>query len=216
SCNLTGLWDSTDYSVAIRCMNNESVFWSGWSGEKNESTEEKAPPGKVDLWRVIESSPSSRSRSVHLMWKPLKSFPPPGRILGYKIQYFPENKTALKRTNNSTEKKITLHLNEEAHIISVTAYNSAGESPEAVLRIPSADEKTSQIIEAVMTSTTNEEVVVEWITSEPEATKYVVEWYEELQMDPFGRSWQYVLNSTKWKNNRSMFVSYSSNSIQMY
>lgn len=41
SCNLTGLWDSTDYSVAIRCVNNESAFWSGWSGEKNGSTEEK-------------------------------------------------------------------------------------------------------------------------------------------------------------------------------
>ncbi|KAF2976840.1 hypothetical protein EK904_014999, partial [Melospiza melodia maxima] len=196
SCNLTGLWDSTDYSVAIRCVNNESAFWSGWSGEKNESTEENAPSGKVDLWRVIESSRSSRNRSVHLMWKPLKSFPPSGRILGYKIQYFPENKAAHKRTNNSTEQKMTLLLNEEAHIISVTAYNSAGESPEAILRIPSPDEKckifqfhiflsNEKVIEKVVTSTTDEEVVVQWITSEPETTKYVVEWYEELEMDPF-------------------------------
>lgn len=36
---------------------------------------------------------------------------------------------------------MTLLLNEEAHIISVTAYNSAGESPKAILRIPSPDEK---------------------------------------------------------------------------
>ncbi|NXV04280.1 IL31R protein, partial [Cettia cetti] len=216
SCNLTGLWDSTEYSVAIRCINNESEFWSGWSGEKNESTEEKAPSGKVDLWRVIESSHSSRNRSVHLMWKPLKSFPPSGRILGYKIQYFPENKSARKRTNNSTEKKITLLLNEEAHIISVTAYNSAGESPEAILRIPSTDEKSSQVIKAVITSTTNEEVVVQWITSEPETTTYVVEWYEELEMDPFGRSWQYVSNSTEWKNNKSTFISYSGICIYIY
>ncbi|KAI1240101.1 hypothetical protein IHE44_0011550 [Lamprotornis superbus] len=191
SCNLTGLWDSTDYSVAIRCINNESAFWSGWSGEKNGSTEEKAPSGKVDLWRVIESSHSSRNRSVHLMWKPLKSFPPSGRILGYKIQYFPEKKTAAhKRTNNSTEKKITLLLNEEAHIISV--------------------------IETVMTSTTNEEVVVEWITSEPETTKYVVEWYEELEMDPFGRLWQYVSNSTKWKNNKKNFKPFVCYNISVY
>ncbi|XP_014742528.1 PREDICTED: interleukin-31 receptor subunit alpha [Sturnus vulgaris] len=217
SCNLTGLWDSTDYSVAIRCINNESAFWSGWSGEKNGSTEEKAPSGKVDLWRVIESSHSSRNRSVHLMWKPLKSFPPSGRILGYKIQYFPEKKTSVrKRTNNSTEKKITLLLNEEAHIISVTAYNSAGESPEAILRIPSIDEKSSQVIETVMASTTNEEVVVEWITSEPETTKYVVEWYEELEMDPFGRSWQYVSNSTKWKNNKKNFKPFVCYNISVY
>lgn len=74
----------------------------------------------------------------------------------------------------------------------------------------------SQMIEKVVTSATNEEVVVQWITSEPETTKYVVEWYEELEMDPFGRSWQYVSNSTKWKNNKSMFISYSCNNVQMY
>ncbi|XP_015470641.1 interleukin-31 receptor subunit alpha isoform X2 [Parus major] len=216
SCNLTGLWDSTDYSVAIRCINNESAFWSGWSGEKNGSTEEKAPSQKVDLWRVIESSPSSRNRSVHLMWKPLKSFPPSGRILGYKIQYFPENKTACKRTKNSTDEKITLFLNEEAHIISVTAYNSAGKSPEAILRIPSTDEKSSQMIETMITSTLNEEVVVQWKTSEPETTTYVVEWYEELETDPFLRSWQYVSNSTEWKNNRKNFKPFLCYNILVY
>ncbi|XP_005531217.1 PREDICTED: interleukin-31 receptor subunit alpha [Pseudopodoces humilis] len=216
SCNLTGLWDSTDYSVAIRCMNNESAFWSGWSGEKNGSTEEKAPPRKVDLWRVIESSHSSRNRSVHLMWKSLKSFPPSGRILGYKIQYFPENKTACKRTNNSTDEKITLFLNEEAHIISVTAYNSAGKSPEAILRIPSTDEKSSQMIETMITSTLNEEVVVQWKTSDPETTTYVVEWYEELETDPFVRSWQYVSNSTEWKNNRKNFKPFLCYNILVY
>ncbi|NWU26641.1 IL31R protein, partial [Dyaphorophyia castanea] len=216
SCNLTGLWDSTDYSIAIRCVSNESAFWSGWSGEKNGRTEEKAPSGKVDLWRVIESLHSSGNRSVHLMWKPFKSFPPSGRILGYKIQYFPEKKTALKRTNNSTEKKITLFLNDEAHVISVTAYNSAGESSEAILRIPSTDENTFQMIETVIASTTNEEVVVQWITSEPEPTKYVVEWYDELEMDPFSRSWQYVSNSTKWRNNRKNFKPFRCYNISVY
>lgn len=45
-------------------------------------------------------------------------------------------------TNISTDKKIILLLNEEAYIISVTAYNSAGNSPESILRIPSTDEKS--------------------------------------------------------------------------
>ncbi|NXF08198.1 IL31R protein, partial [Smithornis capensis] len=216
SCNLTGLWDSTEYSVAIRCISNRSIFWSEWSGEKTGSTEEKAPSEKVDLWRIIESSHSSGSRSVHLMWKPSNSFLPSGRILGYKIQYFPENKTALKMTKNSTDKKITLLLSEEAHIVSVTAYNSAGNFPEAILRIPSTDEKSAQIIETVRTFTTNEEMVVEWIASKQEATKYVVEWYEELEMDPFARSWQYVLNSTNWKTNKKNFKPFICYNISVY
>ncbi|XP_064497102.1 probable ATP-dependent RNA helicase DDX4 isoform X1 [Pseudopipra pipra] len=216
SCNLTGLWDSTEYSVAVRCISNESIFWSEWSGEKSGSTKEKAPSEKVDLWRVIESSHSPGSRSVHLMWKPLNSFPPSGRILGYKIQYFPENKTALKMINNSTDKKITLLLNEEAHIVSVTAYNSAGNSPEAILRIPSTDEKTAQITGTARTLPSNEEVVVEWVVSKPEATEYVVEWFEDLEMDPFSRSWQYVSNSTNWKANKKNFKPFVCYNISVY
>ncbi|NXG05416.1 IL31R protein, partial [Sakesphorus luctuosus] len=211
SCNLTGLWDSTEYSVAIRCISNKSIFWSEWSGEKTGSTVEKAPSEKVALWRVIESPRSPGSRSVHLMWKPLNSFPPPGRILGYKIQYFPENKMQC-----STDKKITLFLNEEAYIISVTAYNSAGNSPEAVLRIPSTDEKPAQIIETVRTFTTNKDVVVEWIASKPGATEYVVEWYEDLEMDPFRRSWQYVSNTTNWKTNKKNFKPFICYNISVY
>ncbi|NXH19792.1 IL31R protein, partial [Bucco capensis] len=216
SYNLTGLWDSTEYSVAIRCISVVSIFWSEWSREKRASTEEKAPSEKVDLWRVIASSQSAGSRFVHLLWKPLNSLPPPGRILGYEIQYFPENYEALKMTNFSTDKKISLLLTEEAYIISVTAYNSAGNSPEAILRIPSTNEKTSQIIEAVRTFTKNEEVVVEWSTSEPEVTEYIVEWYEELERDPFGRSWQYVSNSTVWKTNKKHFKPFICYNISVY
>lgn len=216
SCNLTGLWDSTEYSVAIRCISVVSKFWSEWSRGKKASTEEKAPSERVDLWRVIESSHPAGSRYVHLMWKPLNNFPPSGRILGYKIQYFPENNAALKMTNISSNEKVILLLNEEAYIISVTAYNSAGNSPEAVLRIPSADERSSQIIETLRTFTTNEEVVVEWVAFEPEVNEYVVEWYEELETDPFSRSWQYVSNSTNWKTNKKNFKPFVCYNISVY
>ncbi|KFP05742.1 Interleukin-31 receptor subunit alpha, partial [Calypte anna] len=216
SYNLTGLWDSTEYSVAIRCRNAVSAFWSEWSRQKRAITEERAPSEKVDLWRVIESSQSAGSRSVHLMWKPLNSFPPSGKILGYKIQYFPEINTAHKMTSISATEEMTLLLNEEAYIVSVTAYNSAGNCPEATLRIPSADEKPSQIIKSVRTSTTNEDVVVEWIASEPKVTRYVVEWYEELETDPLGRSWQYVVNSTNWKTNRKNFKPFICYNISVY
>ncbi|NXI57364.1 IL31R protein, partial [Chloroceryle aenea] len=171
---------------------------------------------KVDLWRVIESSHSAGSRSVHLLWKPLNSFPPSGRILGYKIQYFPENHAVLKMTNFSTNNNMSLLLNEEAYIITVTAYNSAGNSPEAILRIPSTTEKSYQIIEAMRIFTTNEEVVVEWTVSEPEVTEYIVEWYEELGTDPFGRSWQYAANSTIWKTYKKNFKPFICYNISVY
>ncbi|KFP73967.1 Interleukin-31 receptor subunit alpha, partial [Apaloderma vittatum] len=216
SCNLTDLWDSTEYSVAIRCANVLSKFWSEWSRRKTASTEEKAPSEKVDLWRVIEPSHSAGNRSAHLLWKTLSSFPPSGRILGYKIQYFPENNAALEMTNITADQKITLPLNEEAYIVSITAYNSAGNSPGATLRIPSTNEKTLQIIETMRTFTTNEEVIVEWIPSETKVSEYVVEWYEELGTDPFSRSWQYVSNSTNWKINKKNFKPFICYNISVY
>ncbi|NXU49146.1 IL31R protein, partial [Turnix velox] len=216
SYNLTGLWDSTEYSVAVRCISVVSIFWSEWSKGKTASTEEKAPSEKVDLWRVIESSNLAGSRSVHLMWKPLNSFPPSGRILGYKIQYFPEKNPALSMTSITTDERMVLLLTEEAYVISITAFNSAGNSPEAAFRIPSTDEKTPQIIETVKTFRTNEEVEVEWTVSEPEVTEYVVEWYEELETDPFSRSWQYVSNSTNWKTNKRNFKPFICYNISVY
>ncbi|NXG49026.1 IL31R protein, partial [Psilopogon haemacephalus] len=216
SCNLTGLWDSTEYSVAVRCISVGSMFWSEWSRGESESTEEKAPSEKVDLWRVIEPSHLAGSRFVHLLWKPLNNFPPSGKILGYKIQYFPENGAALKITNFSLSENISLLLNEEAYIISVAAYNSAGYSPEATLRIPSSNEKSSQIIETVRTFTADEEVVVEWTASEADVTEYIVEWYEELETNPFGRSWQYVTNSTVWKTSKKNFKPFVCYNISVY
>ncbi|KFP46170.1 Interleukin-31 receptor subunit alpha, partial [Cathartes aura] len=74
----------------------------------------------------------------------------------------------------------------------------------------------SEIIETMRTFTTNEEMVVEWIASKPEVTEYVVEWYEELETDPFGRSWQYVSNSTKWKTNKKNFKPFICYNISVY
>ncbi|NWJ09387.1 IL31R protein, partial [Crypturellus undulatus] len=218
SLNLTGLWDSTEYAVAVQCRSVESPFWSEWSREKTASTEQKGSLKikKIDLWRVIESSHLARNRTVHLMWKPLNHFPLPGKILGYTVQYFPENSVAPKMMKNTTDKKIILLLNEEAYIISVTAYNSAGDSPATTLRIPSTDEKTSQVIESVKTFTAGEEVVVEWMTSRSEISRYVVEWYEDLEMDSFHRSWQYVSNATNWRTNKKIFKPFVCYNISVY
>ena len=39
--NLTGLQAFTEYVVALQCVAEESVFWSGWSQEKMGTTEEE-------------------------------------------------------------------------------------------------------------------------------------------------------------------------------
>uniref|UniRef100_A0A8C0IPJ3 Interleukin 31 receptor A n=1 Tax=Chelonoidis abingdonii TaxID=106734 RepID=A0A8C0IPJ3_CHEAB len=209
SFNLTDLWDCTEYAIAIQCVGVESEIWSEWSEEKIGRTEQQAPSRKVDLWRVIESSPSAENRYVHLMWKVLKEYPSSECLLGYKIQYCPENNAAFKMTHNTTDKVAKLLLTGEAYVISVVAYNSVGESPEATLRIPSIGEKST-------TLNLNEQMVVEWEASVSEINRYVIEWYEELETEALGRSWQYILNTTKWTAKKDAFKPFKCYNISVY
>lgn len=63
------------------------------------------------------------------------------KTLGYNIWYFPENNTNLAETTNTTNQQLELYLGDKAYWVSVISYNSLGESPVAVLRIPAIDEK---------------------------------------------------------------------------
>ncbi|XP_067425114.1 interleukin-31 receptor subunit alpha [Emydura macquarii macquarii] len=216
SLNLTGLSDFTEYAIALQCVAVGSEIWSEWSEEKIGRTEQQAPSRKVDLWRVIESSQSAENRCVHLMWKVLKEFQSSGSLLGYKIQYCPENNASFKMTHNTTDKMAVLLLTGEAYVISVVAYNSHGESPEATLRIPSIGEKASKLIDTVRTLTLNEQMVVEWEASVSEVSRYVIEWYEELETEPLGRSWQYISNTTKWTAQKGAFKPFKCYNISVY
>ncbi|KAJ6669917.1 hypothetical protein lerEdw1_000466 [Lerista edwardsae] len=193
SINLTNLWDSTNYTVDLRCAHIQSKFWSEWSASKTGITEEQAPM-KVDLWRILESQPTG-NRIVHLLWKKSEEFPSSGIILDYKIKYSTKNSSFSETTSNETA---TCSLTEEAYEISVVARNAAGLSPEAILRIPSIhEERKDQQIVNLSASPVCEEMVVEWETSGFNGTDYVIEWYDELETDVYKRSWKYV-NVTNW------------------
>ncbi|XP_014449540.1 interleukin-31 receptor subunit alpha [Alligator mississippiensis] len=215
SYNLMGLQDFTEYAIAIQCKGALAKFWSEWSEERIGRTEEKAPSRKVDLWRVIESSQSSGNRYVHLMWKLLEEFPSSESIHGYKIWYIPENNASpAGPTHNTTDKKFTLLLPGEAYVLSVIAYNSAGESPEATLRIPTIGEITSTHIDSVWTFTLRKKMIVTWEASS--VNEYVIEWYKEWDTEPFNRSWQYVSNTTNWTSQEGAFESFICYNISVY
>uniref|UniRef100_A0A8D0GPN8 Interleukin 31 receptor A n=1 Tax=Sphenodon punctatus TaxID=8508 RepID=A0A8D0GPN8_SPHPU len=213
SFNLTALHDFTEYAVVIQC--SDSFFFTGWSEEKIGRTEEQAPSREVNLWRVIESSQSSENRTVHLLWKVVEELPSSGIILGYKIQCVSESST-YKKTVSSTNKMDILSLTGEAYVVSVVAYSSAGESPEATLRIPSIGEETPKPVDTVKAFTSNEQLVVEWETSALEVQRYVLEWYKEQETEPAGRSWQYIANATNWTAPKGVFEPFECYNISVY
>lgn len=203
--NLSGLHDYTEYAVAVRCICTEGqILWSDWSAEKTGRTEERVPSSKVDLWRAIDSVHPNGNRSVRLMWKELQ-LPSSGTTRGYRTQCFLESDAAQKVMNNTTEKTMTFNITGEAYWVSVVAYNSAGDSPEATLRIPSIEEKGNRMLENVQTFTRNEQLVVSWKPSTVAVDGYVIEWCVDSDTEACDLSWERVSNSTEWTFQKGIF-----------
>ncbi|XP_030049003.1 interleukin-31 receptor subunit alpha isoform X2 [Microcaecilia unicolor] len=211
--NLTGLLNFTEYAISMRCIGTDGpILWSEWSAEKTGRTEEQAPSRKVDLWRVIGYQPGGK-RFLHLMWKEFVEVPPSGIILGYRIGYFLEANASLTRTYNTTNREVVLNLTGDAYIFSVIAYNSAGHSPEATLRIPAVDEKLQDFVYGVQAVNLKEQMVVTWMSLNPAVFRYVVEW---CVVSDTNVSWQHVSYSTNWTAPTGAFEPFKCYNISVY
>ncbi|XP_060092567.1 interleukin-31 receptor subunit alpha [Heteronotia binoei] len=215
---LTTLQSFTEYAVAIQCIFNGSRFWSEWGREQIGTTEEEAPSKEVDLWRVLEKCQPAGSRQVHLLWKKLKENESLGIIKGYRIKCYTKSNHSVACAKNTTDESVTVLLMGQAYVISVIAHNAAGDSPEAVLRIPSCAEESKDHPRVVIlnTSVSNEQMIVEWKTSDSDIHSYVIEWYDVLEIDVYKRSWQYIGNNTTWTFQKGAFQQYKCYNISVY
>ncbi|XP_007942370.1 interleukin-31 receptor subunit alpha [Orycteropus afer afer] len=216
--NLTELQAFTEYVLTLRCVAEESIFWSDWSEEKMGTTEEEAPLG-LDLWRVLRPADTDGRRPVLLLWKEARRAPVLGKTLGYNIWYFPENSTNLTKTTNTTNQQLELYLGDETYWVTVISYNSVGKSPEATLRIPAIHEKSSWCIEAMQAYLTQDQLVVEWQSSAPEVETWIVEWVPDLDSEPAAFSWESVSQTRNWtiqQDNLEPFLCYNISVYPMF
>ncbi|XP_026572549.1 interleukin-31 receptor subunit alpha isoform X2 [Pseudonaja textilis] len=216
SLNLTGLWNFTNYTVAVRCKGDGFGKWSEWSNRVTNRTEEQAPL-KIDLWRVIETYPNG-NRSVHLLWKEYKEFPSSGIITGCKVKYNAEHiNTTFEKKYNHNE-PIILSLTKDAYNIRFTAYNSAGYSPEVTIRIPSKHEETidQKQITHLKASALEEKVRLTWDSTNSEINDYIIEWHDELEKDPNKRSWDKITNTTEWISQKGIFKHFKCYNFSVY
>ncbi|CAN2391458.1 hypothetical protein PRIEUP_LOCUS1497 [Pristimantis euphronides] len=213
---LSGLHAYTEYVVSLRCIGSSGqLWWSEWSGECTERTAEKAPAHTVELWRTL--STTARTRPVHLRWKERSSLRPGGITLGYNVQWFPEGKTFDLKNKTTTSHETTIMISEEAHIISVASFNSAGSSPQATLRIPATWEKAREVISSLTVSAAeNEGTNVSWTVTDLHFQRFVLEWCIYLGDGLFNMSFQYVENSSKWTIEKGILKPYNRYQISVY
>ncbi|XP_070599446.1 LOW QUALITY PROTEIN: interleukin-31 receptor subunit alpha [Erythrolamprus reginae] len=215
SLNLTGLWNFKNYTVAAQCKAVGFGNWSEWSNKVTGRTEEQAPL-KADLWRVIETG-SDGNRNVHLLWKIPKEFPSSGIITGYTVKYIAEHVNDTFEKKYSQNEPVILSLTGDAYNIGFTTHNSAGDSPEATIRIPSTHEETIDYkrITHLKASTFQDKMVLTWNSTNSEISSYVIEWHDELEKGANQRSW-HETNITGWTSPKGIFKNYRSYIFSVY
>ncbi|XP_068952590.1 interleukin-31 receptor subunit alpha isoform X2 [Petaurus breviceps papuanus] len=214
--NLTGLRLLQRYAVSMQCHVVTSKLWSSWSEEKIGTTEGLAPNSSLDLWRVLGPAQPDGGRTVQLLWKEALAEPNVRKTHGYNIWYFPENETAVKVTNTTSDQQFKFHLGSGAYLVSVGYYTSDGMSPEATLRIPAVHEKPFQCIEAMQVHQSQDHLEMEWHTSTAEVDRWVIEWYLDLETENLERSWESVSQISNWTGRTDNFVPYQCYNISVY
>ncbi|XP_061413869.1 interleukin-6 receptor subunit beta-like [Lethenteron reissneri] len=142
---LDQLLPHTTYSVQLRCIGGRGqLWWSDWA-EANATTAELAPSAGPEVWRVVTPADSEGQRKVFVYWKTLEPDVARGNVLRYAVTAESvdgpfRNATVVVATDRCGDAAATpaaagggcsavLTLDAGAHRLTVTAQNSAGESP---------------------------------------------------------------------------------------
>ncbi|XP_067842200.1 interleukin-6 receptor subunit beta-like isoform X2 [Heptranchias perlo] len=199
SFTIKGLKPFTEYIVTICCMKRDGKgYWSDWSLEKSGTTSEDQPSQGPNLW-MVNKNPKSQSRAVLIMWKELNKSDANGIILGYRMQ-IKERKSQSVTWINSTDLEYSLILSGEAYTITITAYNSVGNSPESTLTVPPANQEELPPVLHVCTASHDDQLMVKWKAPNSTVKKYVVEWcVAESDSNHCSEpgQWMYEPNSTE-------------------
>ncbi|XP_053195952.1 interleukin-6 receptor subunit beta isoform X2 [Scomber japonicus] len=222
SFRLQKLRPDTVYVTQVRCKNAREGhgYWSDWSTNATKRTPEDRPTSKPDLWLLNNTSEGVNGRHVTLIAKDPESAN--GKITRFdmKIKHGSRDWKSVQvnmseADRSSSQRNITvLQLDDSGSIkVRITAINSVGKSPEAVLGI---HDKVHELtpVEGLKVEPCGAQLCLEWKPPNS-ATEYVVEWraYGD-QMD-----WQRENRSTRntaIKGNLEKFVCYKVSVYAIY
>ncbi|XP_041085913.1 interleukin-6 receptor subunit beta-like [Polyodon spathula] len=187
--HIGGLEPFSNYSASVSCIKKENtIYWSEWSADGYGQTLEDRPSKAVDLWRSMEDH--DFPGKISLIWKPLSVSDSHGIILGYKV--YRRNQPWI----NTTDVKISFLRTTEACEVTVFAYNSAGDSPGATLRIPAISKQdVLPAVPVVQASPKDNQLWVEWKAPPSAVSGYVIDWCVGTEA-VCERDWQHVNNTT--------------------
>lgn len=233
SFRLQNLRPDTVYVTQVRCKNAREGhgYWSNWSTNATKGTPEDRPTSKPDLWIIVSEGEGINERRVQFICK--DPVFPNGRITRFDIEIqdqkdkikngsmerksIPVNRS--EEDSSSSQRMITnleqIHLAGSNSVkVRVTAINSVGKSPEALLGIR---EKAHELapVEELKVWAHGGQLWLEWKPPNKTAvSEYVVQWVSGDQMD-----WQRENRSTRHtaiRGNLEKFVCYNISVYPIY
>uniref|UniRef100_UPI00398E7AA5 interleukin-6 receptor subunit beta n=1 Tax=Pristiophorus japonicus TaxID=55135 RepID=UPI00398E7AA5 len=210
----------TDYVFTIRCKkNDETGYWSDWSSEKIGETLEANPLRGPPIWRTIENL-DFLERRIHLMWKELDKSDANGIISGYQMNIKEKNSQKIQRIETK-DLEYNITLSQREYEITLTASNSAGDSPKAILIVPARWESALPPVQNFSTYPKDGQLMVAWKPPVSAVSGYVIEWCEESSKDlcPGPLYWQHeqkTANEAFLKENIMPFKRYRITIYSLY
>ncbi|XP_078417396.1 interleukin-12 receptor subunit beta-2 isoform X1 [Cetorhinus maximus] len=180
SCKVTDLEHFTEYKFQVRSkFHYTGGLWSDWSPSFVSQTPEAVPIGQLDVWYTMDLSDPNNLR-ITLLWKALKVLESRGRILGYNVTLWKSTKE--NATIWAQQTRYTIGIPRTGCTVTVSAYNSKGNSPPTQLHISHlTDLPPPRNISAMYAG--NNQFSIEWMEPENHIQSasvkgYVVEWTE--------------------------------------
>ncbi|XP_043555322.1 interleukin-12 receptor subunit beta-2 isoform X1 [Chiloscyllium plagiosum] len=192
-CDVFDLEHYTEYEFQVRSKFDQfQGQWSEWSPSFISKTPEAVPTGQLDVWYTTDLFDPNHLQ-VTVFWKPLKIPESRGRILGYNItlqKSTKENTAIWEQTSNTW---YIMEITRTGCTITVSAYNSKGNSPPSQLHVPYlSDLPAPRNISATYTG--NNQFLVKWTAPEKHLQGtpiqgYVVEWADVNNKDNLKINW---------------------------
>ncbi|XP_069483393.1 interleukin-6 receptor subunit beta isoform X2 [Ambystoma mexicanum] len=196
SFTLQGLKPYTEYTVSLKCMKSDGLgFWSDWSQGEHVVTPEAKPAKGPSLWREFYFK-SEGKRHVRLTWKELERSDANGAVLGYRLTVA-RRMSHSSETYNTTNTSYELVLTKDPYIVTLTAYNSVGESPKSILPIQAINSGGLPSVKNVKVSPRNQQLWVEWTAPNASVKAYFIEWCVKSEILGCTIQWQKEPNTSR-------------------
>ncbi|XP_023692483.2 LIF receptor subunit alpha a [Paramormyrops kingsleyae] len=186
---LRDLRPDSKYAAQVRCATQQNFWkWGDWSSEIRFRTKEDRPD-PVDFWVQMRSE---LDRCI--VWKPLSKSQRHGQLKGYEVSWSTPGNGVQRNSVPSTgpyHVPIRLEGLSSDYVVTVMAWNNAGDSPAISMTVPNSPEDGDSALSEMVGR--DGMFHLSWPPSPNSTCGYVVTWYHMSWEQNCSLDWEKLL-----------------------